>query len=81
MHPVVTTFDVEDPDTIPNKPLAITAILAGPPLLFLDTTIAVSTINSPTPTTDKTDPKNTKGAMVVLSVPTIVPNIPAFVIY
>ena len=62
-EPVVTTLATADPDTVPMKPEATTAALAGPPMRWPVKATARSMKNRPAPERIRTAPKMMKSTM------------------
>jgi len=78
--PIVATFAVGAPLILPINPLATTAILAGPPLLFPTAAADSSNRRLPAPVEAINAPKIIKRAKIVLETPIVIPKIPSVVI-
>ncbi len=75
--PVVTAFPHELPETMPMKPLAVTAAFPGPPWLLPASPTARSIKNWPAPEVLRNEPKRTKRKMNEAETPRGTPNIPS----
>ena len=75
--PVVTTFAILDPETIPLSPLAITAAFAGPPLKLPSRDIARSIKYFPAPALSSIAPIRTNKNTIFAETPIGMPKIPS----
>jgi len=75
--PVVTTLATAEPDTVPIKPLATAAALAGPPTRWPVSDTARSMKNRPAPERIRSEPKMMNKTMYVEQTCSGIPKIPS----